>query len=54
MADRKKPHATSRTKPCPDPLKGSRCPLCGGAYVCLQSWRKKARPPAVAVGGANG
>ena len=28
-------------KQCPDPVKGERCPLCGGSYVCLQSWRKK-------------
>ena len=29
-------------KPCPNPAKGERCPLCGGSFVCLQSWRKKA------------
>lgn len=28
-------------KPCPDLPKGVRCPLCGGEFVCLQSWRKK-------------
>ncbi len=28
-------------KPCPNPTKGDVCPLCGGSYVCLQSWRKK-------------
>lgn len=26
---------------CPDAPKGTHCELCGGAYVCLQSWRKK-------------
>ena len=34
--------ANARTRPCPDPVKGKRCPLCGGEYVCLQSWRPKA------------
>lgn len=28
-------------KPCPDLPKGQRCPLCGGAYVCLQPKRPK-------------
>lgn len=28
-------------KPCPNLPKGQRCPLCGGAYICLQSARKK-------------
>lgn len=32
---------------CPDLPKGRRCPLCGGAYVCLQSWRAKATGSAV-------
>lgn len=34
--------ANARTRPCPNPQKGERCPLCGGAWVCLQSWRPKA------------
>ena len=34
--------ANARTRPCPNPKKGERCPLCGGAWVCLQSWRPKA------------
>lgn len=34
--------ATARTKPCPNPAKGKRCPLCGGEWVCLESWRPKA------------
>lgn len=29
------------SKPCPNTPKGARCPLCGGSYVCLQSWRRK-------------
>jgi len=29
-----------RFKPCPDQIKGQRCEVCGGAYLCLQSWRK--------------
>ena len=33
--------ANARTRPCPNPAKGERCPLCGGAWVCLQSWRPK-------------
>jgi len=33
--------ANARTLPCPDPVQGKRCPLCGGEYVCLESWRKK-------------
>ena len=30
-------------KPCPDLPKGQRCHLCGGEFICLQSWRKKPR-----------
>ena len=26
---------------CPDPLKGVTCDICGSAYICTQSWRKK-------------
>lgn len=37
-----KPATKRPRKPCPNPPKGSRCPLCGGEFVCLQSWRKKA------------
>jgi hypothetical protein len=33
-------------RPCPNPLKGQVCQVCGGAYVCLQSWRRKADAPA--------
>lgn len=29
---------------CPNPLKGRVCGLCGGTYVCLESWRKKIKP----------
>lgn len=31
-------------KLCPNTPKGTRCPLCGGSYVCLQSWRRKQEP----------
>lgn len=31
-----------RMAPCPNLPKGTRCPLCGGAYICLQSNRPKA------------
>ena len=32
-----------KTKPekCPNPIKGTHCWLCGGTYICLESWRKK-------------
>ncbi len=29
---------------CPNPLKGQRCPKCGGTYVCLR-WQEKPQPP---------
>jgi hypothetical protein len=28
-------------RPCPNRPKGERCPVCGGSYVCLHSWRPK-------------
>lgn len=31
-------------RPCPDPLKGSGCEICGSVYVCSQWWRKEATP----------
>ena len=33
----------SKSKPakCPNPMKGTACWLCGGSYICLESWRKK-------------
>lgn len=40
---KKPPTPNARTKPCPDSPKGEHCPLCGGAWVCLQRWRPKAR-----------
>jgi hypothetical protein len=30
-----------RLSPCPSPVKGSLCQVCGGAYVCLESRRPK-------------
>lgn len=38
-------HPNGRDKPCPNLPKGPRCPLCGGAFVCLQTWRKKKGQP---------
>ena len=35
------------TLPCPNLPKGKRCPLCGGAYVCLQYTRRKDTDPAI-------
>ena len=35
-----KPATKRPRKPCPDLPKGTRCPLCGSSYVCLQTWRK--------------
>lgn len=26
---------------CPNPIKGGRCGICGGTYLCLEPWRKK-------------
>lgn len=40
MSTTKKRKPTYRL-PCPGLEKGRRCPLCGGAYVCLQPERKK-------------
>ena len=28
-------------KPCPEPTKGTPCPVCGASWVCTQSWRKR-------------
>lgn len=51
MSERKKrtPVVTARTKPCPNLPKGQHCPLCGGAFICLQSWRPKASKPDTAT-----
>ena len=30
-----------KPKKCPDLPKGQHCWLCGGSYICLESWRKR-------------
>lgn len=32
---------TQDNRPCPNPTKGEKCPLCEGSYVCLQWWRRQ-------------
>jgi NMD protein affecting ribosome stability and mRNA decay len=27
--------------PCPNPVSGERCQVCGAAYVCREPWRKE-------------
>jgi len=43
MTDQKKRKPAYR-KPCLMLPQGSRCPLCGARFVCLQPERKKATP----------
>lgn len=47
------PRKPSYRKPCPDPVKGVRCEVCGGEFVCLQPERKKINPtkPRAALSG---
>lgn len=37
---------TADYRPCPDPVKGQICQICGGSFICLQSWRKEKTPEA--------
>ena len=36
-------HKDCKTKPlkCPNKVKGIACHICGGTWLCFQSWRKK-------------
>lgn len=41
MTDKELIEMTRYKKPCPDPPRGQRCPLCEQSYVCLHPDRKK-------------